>query len=148
MTHDPHEFAGLLRKHGFRVTPQRQLILEAIVEAGGHSSAEEIHARVEARIPGVNPATVYRTLHFYSELGLVVGAEIGGRMVYELADDEPHHHLVCRNCDHVFQIDHGAIEALFKRIEEEQDFTVEMNHLALRGVCSACRDEGAPQTGQ
>lgn len=140
MSHQRWDYAALMRERGFRVTPQRQLILDAICEGGGHTTLEEISARVHAKTPTVNRATMYRTLDFLCELRLVVAADVGNRrMVYEIAGDTPHHHLVCRTCGEVKQISHETVKALFAKIEREQQFTVDMDHLALFGFCPKCR---------
>jgi Fe2+ or Zn2+ uptake regulation protein len=121
------------------VTPQRQLILDAICEGGGHTTPEEIYERVRARTPHVNRATVYRNLDFLCDLRLVVAAQIGGQMYYEIAGDTPHHHLICRRCNRVEEISHDVVRSLFAKIEREQQFTVDMDHLALFGLCQKCR---------
>ncbi|MBI3360512.1 MAG: transcriptional repressor [Chloroflexi bacterium] len=140
MSHQRWDYAALMRERGFRVTPQRQLILDAICEGGGHTTPEEVYERVRAKSPAVNRATIYRTLDFLCELRLVVAADVGNRrMVYEIAGDTPHHHLVCRTCGKVEQISHETVKALFAKIEREQEFTVDMDHLALFGLCPKCR---------
>ena len=65
------DLVELLRERGQRMTPQRQLILEAVQQLEGHISAEAVHAQVAARFPQVNISTVYRTLELLQELGLV-----------------------------------------------------------------------------
>jgi Fur family ferric uptake transcriptional regulator len=140
MTQLSYDYTTLIRQHGFRVTPQRQLIMDAISEGDGHSTPEEIYQRVYAKAPAVNRATVYRNLDFLCEMRLVVAAQIGGQMYYELAGSEPHHHLVCRKCNQVEQINHQAVKGLFDQIEREQSFFVDMDHLALFGLCKKCRD--------
>ncbi|CAN5373159.1 transcriptional repressor [soil metagenome] len=127
-----------MRDHGFRVTPQRQLILDAIYESGGHTTPEEIYERVHAKAPAVNLATIYRTVDFLRELRLITEMHYGGKTYYEIAGEAPHHHLVCRCCGHIEQIDHATVVGLFTRIEHEQQFKVETDHLALVGVCSNC----------
>jgi Fur family ferric uptake transcriptional regulator len=139
MSHDRWDYAALMRERGFRVTPQRQLILDAICAGDGHTTPDEIYARVRVKTPHLNRATVYRNLDFLCEMRLVVAAQIGGHMVYEIAGDAPHHHLVCRNCDKVEQISHETVKALFDKIKREQKFTVDMDHLALFGLCQKCR---------
>lgn len=144
MPHNRTDYAAAMRKRGHRVTPQRQLILDVICEAGGHTTPEEIYNRVRARQPGVNRATVYRNLDFLCEMRLVVAAEAGrGRKVYEIAGETPHHHLVCRTCGRSAQIGHHAVEVFFAKIELEQRFKVDMDHLALFGLCQACAGKAA-----
>lgn len=140
MSHYRWDYAALMRGRGFRVTPQRQLILDAICEGSGHTTFDEIFARVQIKSDAVNRATVYRTINFLCEQRLVVAADIGeGHTVYEIAGDTPHHHLVCLNCHQVQQISHDTVKDLFAKIEREQGFHVETDHLALFGLCAACQ---------
>lgn len=142
------DYAAIMRQRGYRVTPQRQLILDAICERSGHTTFEEIYARVRAKSDAVNRATVYRTLDFLVGLRLVVAADIGGgHSVYEIAGDTPHHHLVCLRCRQVQQISHEAVKDLFTKIEQEQHFHVETDHLALFGLCQQCY-EADPQAAR
>lgn len=139
MTHHRWDYAALLHERGFRVTPQRQLILDAVCAGAGHTTPEEIYERVRTTAPHVNRATVYRNLDFLCEMRLVVAAHIGGRMYYEIAGDAPHHHLICRRCDRVEQIGHEALKSVIARIEREHGFAVDMDHVALFGLCARCR---------
>ena len=139
MSHHRWDYAALIREQGFRVTPQRELIMDAICEGEGHTTPDEIYGRVRAKTPHVNRATVYRNLDFLCEMRLIVAVQIGGHMYYEIAGDTPHHHLVCRNCNKVERISHDTVKALFDKVEREQRFMVDMDHLALFGLCHKCR---------
>lgn len=139
MSHQHSDYFNLMRERGYRVTPQRQLILDAVCEGQGHTTLEEIYARVQAKAPAINRATVYRTLDFLCELELVVAADLGGSTVYEIARKELHHHLVCLNCGQTDELSHTLVKKLFERIEREQQFEVKTNHLALFGLCRQCR---------
>lgn len=142
MTHQTMDYARRLHEGGFRVTPQRQLILDAICETGGHASPDDVYARVHARAPAVNRATVYRNLDFLSGVHLVTSIDVGqGGKVYEIACPRPHHHLVCRQCGEVTRIDHAMVKAFFAKVERECEFVVETDHLALFGLCRHCRDK-------
>lgn len=141
MTHHTLDYLTLMRNRGFRVTPQRQMILDAICESGGHITPEEIYERVHAKAPAVNLATVYRTVAFLTELRLITEIHMSGKTYYEMAGEAPHHHLVCRKCGHIEQIDHVTIAELFDRIAQDQEFKVETDHLALVGLCKHCQAE-------
>ena len=141
MSHNTMNYAERMRARGYRVTPQRRLILDAICEGGSHSTLEEIQHRAQAADPGLNLSTIYRTLDFLCELRLVTAAEVnGGRVVYEIASQQPHHHLVCRRCGKMVQIDHAEVSAFFQQLEEQHGFAVDANHLALFGLCGECRN--------
>ncbi len=140
MTHHLLNYAARLREHGMRLTPQREMILDAICAGGGHTTFDEIYARLHARAPAINQATVYRALKIFCDLGLVVAADLGdSKTMYEIASLTPHHHLVCRVCGRVETIDHAALSSLFAAFEREQQFTLDMNHLVLFGYCRRCR---------
>jgi Fur family ferric uptake transcriptional regulator len=139
MTHFSFDYASLMRERGFRVTPQRQLILDAICAGGGHTTPEEIYARVHAKAPALNRATVYRNVDFLCEMRLVVAVRIGDQTYYEIAGETPHHHLVCRTCGKTERVGHDMVKSFFARVEREYNFTVDMDHLALFGLCSKCR---------
>src|SRR5262249_38630572 len=98
MSHFDVNYATLMHDRGFRQTPQRRFVLDAVCEGHGHTSTEEGCRRVQASYPAVSRATIYRTLEFLREQRLIVAADIGGQTVYEIAGAEPHHHLVCQNC--------------------------------------------------
>ena len=122
------------------MTPQREIILEAISEGHGHTSFDEIFSRVQARTPVMNRATLYRTLDFLRQQQLIYSAEIGGQTVYEIAAGQPHHHLVCMNCGTVEELPHAeGVKPFFDQLSREHEFTVLTNHLALFGLCRNCR---------
>jgi Fur family ferric uptake transcriptional regulator len=140
MTHHLLNYAARLREQGMRLTPQREMILDAICEGGGHTTFDEIYARLHARAPAINQATVYRALKMFCDLELVVAADLGdGKTVYEIASVTPHHHLVCRACGQVETIDQAALALLCAAFERERGFTLDMNHLVLFGYCCHCR---------
>jgi Fe2+ or Zn2+ uptake regulation protein len=139
MSHNTWDYAGLMRERGFRVTPQRQIILDAVCQSGGHTTPEQIYERVHATTPALNRATVYRNLDFLCEMRLVVAVRIGDQTFYEIAGKTPHHHLICRTCGSVERVGHETVKGFFAKIERENDFTVDMDHLGLFGLCADCR---------
>jgi Fur family ferric uptake transcriptional regulator len=131
-----------MRERGFRVTPQRMLILDAICEGEEHTSFDEIYERVQSKAPGINQATLYRTLDFLCELRLVVSAEIDGRTVFEIAGETPHHHLVCRRCGAIQELADYHFLELRTHLLREHGFKADINHLAITGLCSQCTQSG------
>ena len=94
-----------LRERGYRLTPQRELILAA-VERLGHATPDEVLAEVREQSSAVNVSTVYRTLEVLEELGLVRHAHLSDRSpTYHSVTDHEHFHLVCRNCQRVISVD-------------------------------------------
>jgi Fur family ferric uptake transcriptional regulator len=140
MSHNMTAISQQLHAAGYRVTPQRQLILDAVCALGGHVTPEAVYERVHTITPTLNRATVYRTLAFLSEQAILNPVlRKDGRTGYELAESEPHHHLICRVCRAELSISHEVVESLFARIAQEHDFVVETRHLTLFGACCHCR---------
>jgi Fur family ferric uptake transcriptional regulator len=132
-----------IRARGFRLTPQRQVILEAVLAGGGHLTIDQVYARARSAAPTLNLVTVYRTLNFFCELRLMVAADIGGgRKVYEMAGDTPHHHLVCRTCGQVERIEQAEVQSLVDAIKADHFFSIDMDHIAFFGLCSRCMKQG------
>ncbi len=128
-----------LRAGGYRVTPQRQLVLEAVAKLE-HATPEEIWGEVRQTARGVNVSTVYRTLELLEQLGLVKHTHIHhGAPSYHLADDAGHVHLVCRQCEQVIQVDQAAVEPLVVALEQSQGFQTDVGHLTVFGLCADCR---------
>ena len=78
----------------------------------GHLAADEVFARVEPLLPGVNRSTVYRTLELFRDLGLVSMTDLGGgARQFELIDDL-HHHLICHRCGAILELDDALVDPL------------------------------------
>ena len=141
--HAPDDGAGKvllaeLRARGYRLTPQRQLVLEA-VSSLGHATPEEIVTAVRRTATGVNISTVYRTLELLEELGLVRHTHLGhGAPTYSLASDHEHVHLVCRDCGSIDEVPPEVAAPLVEVLAHTRGFEVDVGHLAVFGRCGAC----------
>jgi len=139
MTHH-HKVIEALQEIGYRLTPQRMMILEAIADSGGHISAEEIHEQVRVAYPYLDISTVYRTLDLLKTLHLVSETDMGrGHAQYELLSKGLHHHLICTECGRILDMENSFLDPLRLAIEEEYDFHAETEHLAIFGICGDCK---------
>ncbi len=132
-----------LHAQGYRLTPQRHLILDVVRRARAHVTPEQIYATVHKQNPAISRATIYRTLDFLCEMRLIHALHWGDRTYYEIADKEPHHHLICRQCNAVEQIDQTALALLIETIDQQRHFSVDMDHVALFGLCRKCRSSSS-----
>ena len=136
------QYTPELRARGFRMTPQRIAILHVLHHEGTHLSPTEVFARAKAALPGLTEATVYRTLEFLAENGLAHPAHIGsGHLVYEIARQDHHHHLICRKCGGEIQIDHAPLENVFAELEASSGFRDINSHMTFFGLCPACQED-------
>lgn len=132
--------ANELREQGYRVTPQRAVILETIAHMDGHRTAQEVFIIAAERLPGLNLATIYRTLETLHEASLVDLFDDGGGVIrYSLRDpDHRHGHLVCRNCGRTLMMDPAHVASVARKIQRETGFQISLDHLTLAGLCETC----------
>ncbi len=136
------DLASRLRGRGYRLTPQRELILQA-VEDLGHATPEEILERVQGRTSAINASTVYRTLELLGELGLVRQAHLGGRTpTFHSTSGPAHGHLVCRECGSQVGLAGPSAQEFVARLHEESGFTTEVSDLTVFGTCAGCTAAG------
>jgi len=129
-----------LKKQGYRLTPQRLMIVSAIETSHDHISAEEIYSQVVGKYPNVNISTIYRTLELLKQLGLVTETDLGeGRVRYHPADKGHHHHLVCQECGAVIDLHESVLSPLKDALLREYDFIADLRHLGIFGRCVKCR---------
>jgi Fur family ferric uptake transcriptional regulator len=130
----------IIRKKGHRLTPQRMLVIEALHNADNHISAEELYEQLHSRYPYANISTVYRTLELLKELNLVTETDFGeGYVRYHVAEKGHHHHLVCRSCGKVIDLEEDALYPLKDTLLRKYGFDADLRHLAISGECSRCR---------
>jgi len=130
-----------LKNLGYRLTPQRLMIVSAIENSHDHISAEEIYSQVVAKYPNVNISTIYRTLELLEQLGLVTETDLGGgRVRYHPVDKGHHHHLICQECGTVIDLDEATLSPLRDALLRQYDFTADLRHLGIFGRCKKCRE--------
>ncbi len=128
-----------LHERGLRMTPQRQLVLDAVGELG-HATPEEICAHVQRTAPAVNITTIYRTLDLLEGLELVRHTHLGhGAPNYSTRPHE-HVHLVCHTCGEIVEVDPSTLDGLTTVLRETNGFELDLTHLALSGRCAPCTE--------
>ncbi|WP_350343549.1 Fur family transcriptional regulator [Proteinivorax tanatarense] len=135
---------SLLESSGYKITNQRQTILEIILKnRQQHMSAEEIHEKANKINPDIGLATVYRALELFEELKILHKLNFGdGRSRYELWEEEHHHHhLICTSCDGVYEVAEDLLEVLEDRIEHKYKFNISGHQLKFYGICHQCQED-------
>ena len=129
------------RQHGVRMTRQRVIILQALCELDGHASAEEVFARATLHRRDVDLSTVYRTLERLRDLRILSQTDLG-RVCdeYEIVADQPHHHLICRGCGRVIDLNHAYLATSAEAISRDFGFEPIFDHFAIFGWCRECRE--------
>lgn len=135
------QFAIYLAGRGLKLTSQRELILRAFINHGGHISAEELYDDVKKDNPGIGQATVYRTLKLLAEAGIAndVSFDEGITRYEHIGEDEHHDHLVCTRCSRRVEFNDPAIEELQVKQARKQGFLLDSHRMILYGICRDCK---------
>jgi Fe2+ or Zn2+ uptake regulation protein len=134
----PTQLTDLLRERGQRVTSQRLLIDRFLRENQGHVTAEQVLAGVADALPGTALPTVYATLELFEELGLVRRVQTGGGTMVFDARTEPHHHLTCRRCGAVEDVEAPVELGKVLRRARRAGFDAEHAEVVVSGLCRDC----------
>jgi Fe2+ or Zn2+ uptake regulation protein len=132
------ELTAALRARGHRVTLPRLLVHRHLRRRDGHVTPEQVHSELAPQLPSLSPATIYGTLDLLNELGFVrrVSRPRGGT-VYD-PRVEPHHHVICRLCGGIQDLDADVDSAEAERSARAAGFAVERGELQLSGICADC----------
>lgn len=134
-----------LKEKGYKLTTQRRAVIDVVIQkVGHHLSSEDIFNLVKERYPEIGLATVYRTLQMLEEIGLITRLNFDdGCNRYELAEENnkhSHHHLICKGCEKVIEVQEDLLEALEKVVSEKNDFQIVDHSVKFYGYCRECRD--------
>lgn len=135
------ELAGLLRESGYRVTPQRLAVVRALLEDGGHPSAETVYGRIGETMPTTSLATVYNTLDALRGIAQVLEVRPGqGPARYDVRQPRGHPHLLCTRCGRVEDapVPPETPQPAAIRVEGWGDLRARLDY---EGLCPGCTGE-------
>lgn len=140
------KIAKSLKEGGYKLTPQREAIVDVIIEKiGSHLTVEEIFDLVKIEKPEIGLATVYRTLVLMHNEDLVTRLDLhDGSTRYELTrpgEEHTHHHLVCISCSKVLEFMDDLLEPIEDEIEKHYKFKILDHSLKFYGICHECAKE-------
>jgi len=143
---DIQKIISKLKKSGYKLTPQRQAIVDTITESvGKHLTVEEIFDIVKVRRPEIGLATVYRTIMLMHEENIVTRLDLkDGTARYELTrtdEEHTHHHLVCIKCSKVYEFMGDLLDPLEEEIGKKYNFEILDHSLKFYGICNECAKE-------
>lgn len=132
--------ATVNRKNEERLTPQREAVLQVIRAREDHPTANEIFQAARLLLPTISHATVYNSLRFLKETGLVHEIKFGdGASRYD-RETERHDHAICNECGKLVDFDLPQAVELMQAAARKSKFKAASVHLTLRGVCPDCRN--------
>lgn len=141
------EFKARLRERGFRMTPQREMVLDVLHRQTGHVTAEEVYDQVHQMSEAVDISTVYRTLELLNEMGLVgISDAEGDQRRYELLTVHgPHVHMRCAQCGVEVVVPQAEMRETLDAMAQRYGFYPDLDHVVISGLCKACRARAVDQ---
>jgi len=140
-----------LKKHGIRLTRQRELLFELIHNSHRHLNADQLYEMAKERDPKINRVTVYRTLKVLKQEGLVDELDLlhyeGDQHYYETRLKREHAHIVCLRCGTVQEFFGAPIGAMKGQVETDFGFKVDVMRTEIGGVCADCQSTEQLQEG-
>ena len=133
--------AAYLEEHNLKQTKQRDVILEAFLELGGHVTSEELYQKIRESHPNIGYTTVYRTLKLLVDAGLAQERHFDDGIARYEIEHEHHDHLVCTVCGKIIEFECPVIEKRQREIAAQHRFKVERHRHELYGRCKSCRDD-------
>lgn len=126
---------------GRPLTNQRRLLLELLRDDEGHIDAKELYRRASARDKSISPATVYRSLNLFKQLGIVDEMRLGKiHCYYEIKQSPGHQHLVCQGCGKIIEFQSPHFQELIEAVQREHGFKITKAELCLEGYCPDCHE--------
>lgn len=131
------------------MTRERQAVLNGVLEAPGHFTADDLYIWLKRRDPMVSRATVYRTLELLVGSRLVEKVDLGGQQAYyEYFFGRQHHdHLICLGCGTIIEFTNQAIEDLQSAVCREHQFEIRYHSHKVFGRCQKCQEGGSVARG-
>ncbi len=134
------EVLDTLRQHAKRITAAKRAVVEVLVSAGDHLTADEVTRQVQHARPDVSPSTVYRILEELEAIALVVHSHAGHAAAnYHLAG-RSHGHVTCEVCHVTYEVPADVFDRVARELDSTLGFELDRHHVALSGVCAPCRE--------
>ena len=136
-------FRNFLKTRDLRFTPERQIILQAIVTIDGHFDVESLFYWIKNNNKHTSRATIYRAIPLFIESGIIKESlRCHDRIHYESSFNNDHHdHLICIKCGAIIEFKDEKIEELQERVCKKYNFKPKEHKLGIRGFCSKCQNK-------
>lgn len=139
--HMLHDAIEKLKQSGVRITPQRHAVLEFLIEAEIHPTADDIYKALEGKFPNMSVATVYNNLRVFRELGLVRELTYGDSSSRFDWNTSKHYHVICESCGKIVDFHYPSLDEVESLAEKVTGFDVSHHRMEVYGVCQECKQE-------
>lgn len=140
-------YKKLFRRRGYKMTPQRELVISSFFELGKHVSVDELYQRVRGRDANVGYSTVWRNLKLICQVGLAEEVNIGdGVTRYDRVTDAPHGHFYCSGCKEFVEVDINDIISELETRARRMGFHPDGFKIEVQGLCRECAQKADART--
>jgi Fur family peroxide stress response transcriptional regulator len=141
-THDEiKEAVERLKSSGVRITPQRHAVLEYLIEAEIHPTADDIYKALEGKFPNMSVATVYNNLRVFKDIGLVKELTYGDASSRFDYNTTKHYHVICESCGKIVDFHYPSLDEVEALAETVTGFEVSHHRLEIYGTCPDCKEK-------
>jgi Fur family ferric uptake transcriptional regulator len=113
-----------------------------------HLSPSQVYEQARRDAPGLTEPTVYRTLEFLAKNRLIRPSQVrGGHLVYEIASNKEHHHIICRSCGWEVDVEHALLKGLYSKLESSSGYLLTDSHVTFFGLCPKCQMSNSKKGG-
>ena len=128
---------AMLKQGGYSITKQRMMVFNLLLGQEPMMMSQLIknaHGRIDT-------VSIYRSIALFEKLGIVQRLNIGWKYKFELTDKfaDHHHHLSCKNCGKVIEINEHALEDFIRQVAKQNSFQAVEHQIEVQGYCEACR---------
>lgn len=128
-----------MKAQGYKNTPKRQAMLEAIAKSEKFVSAKEVQEMLKNIYKGLSYDTVYRNLYMFVEQGILEMSERNGEKIFLMHHSHHHHHhFICDICDKITELEHCPMDDFVKQLP---DFIILGHKFEITGICKECVDK-------
>lgn len=138
------ELKKIVKQKGLKYTEQREIVLNILLHAQDHLSAEDVYNEIKKQYSesNIGIATVYRALSFLEEVDLITSIAFGSDgKKYESNAKSHHDHLICTSCGKIIEFLDDEIEKRQERIAKKNKFKITSHSMQLYGICSDCQNK-------
>ncbi len=124
-----------------KFSKQREIILNEVMNSHLHPTADNIYTSLKKDNPELSLGTVYRNLSQLTKKGIISKLSITGQSDRFDKNIKPHAHLICEQCNNIFDIESDNVDKFINDLSSEKNITISSYNLVLNGVCSHCKEK-------
>lgn len=131
------EVINRLKNHRYKLTPQREILIDVFLNTEGYVSAKDVYQKVKTMFPQISLDTIYRNLQLLCDIHVLNSTSIGNNTLYEMKKQLHTHALKCIKCGHSFELDICPLDYCLNHLDE---FKVLDHKLEIYGICKTCQN--------